>query len=677
MRFTGLLYPLILLAAVNSKANDEELFDLGLRQLMNITVEGATLTPETVSSAPAALTVFDASYIQSLPVDYLYELLNFVPGVQSQRGADSGFSFGYSFRGRRNGNQSKEILLLIDGHVLNDPRTGAANGSARMMNVAQIERVEVIRGPSSALYGSGAYSGVVNIITRQNSNSIQLQAGSFNHQAINLFNHYGKRKLQLDSFLYASNDDGDEYNLDDSFSDDVSDRINTTDPRKIIEWHGSIKYKRTHVSLIHNELEGNDYYSLENVSDAVNYNRFIHSGIQVEQSFKWNSTLDSRVEFQYAKTNQDLHSQVTAEGALNDPALSNPASSDPVIILAEVEAEGYRFNWHNNWRSNDRLSTQFGLNWIKNITLKSQAANNFDVLQLSANQFPIDYYGDFSNVTKAASQDPQIFFGAYGQALYQVNDAQQLNIGLRYDYTESDSGHWSPRLGWVSSIDDNNTFKMLFGQAFRAASLSEMSSPDSPILKGDPNLRHEVIETLDLIYMYQDSTLNLQTGVYYNHYDDPIIIILNPQSIRQYVNGSESESYGIELEMNYELVDDTWLRVALSEQLGRPDSFFRESKRTGSLVLTGLAGNIRWNITTLYSGSRKTEYSVGEFSDISSHWLWSSKIQFSHNEYMKSVLQLKNVNDQQFADSPQGEGLIEGVPNRGRALTYSFKYDFH
>lgn len=677
MRFNGLLYTLILLVSVNTKANDAELFDLGLRQLMNITVEGATLTPETVSSAPAALTVFDASYIQSLPVDYLYELLNYVPGVQSQRGADSGFSFGYSFRGRRNGNQSKEILLLIDGHVLNDPRTGAANGSARMMNVAQIERVEVIRGPSSALYGSGAYSGVVNIVTRKNLNAIKLQAGSFSQQAISLSNHYESNAFQLNSFLHVLNDDGDEYNMDDSFSNNALDRINTTDPRKVIEWHGSFSFKQTHASLIYNEVEGEKFYSLENVSEAVNHNRFIHTGIQVEQTFKWNNALDSRFEFQYAYTDQDLDSQVTAEGALNDSSLSNPVSSDPVIILAEVEAEGYRMNWHNNWYQSDRLSTQFGVNWIKNITLTSQAANNFDVLQLSANQFPIDYYGDFSNVTVAVSQDPQEIFGAYGQALYQVNDAQQLNIGLRYDYTDSASGHWSPRLGWVSDFDDNNTFKMLFGQAFRAASLSEMASPDSPILKGDPDLRHEVIETLDLIYMYQDSNLNLQAGAYYNHYDDPIIIILNPQSIRQYVNGSESESYGIEFEMNYELMDDTWLRIALSEQLARPDSFLRESERTGSLVLSGLTGNIRWNISTLYSGSRKTEYSVGEFSDLPSQWLWSSKIQFSHNEYMKSVLQLANMNDQQFADAPQGEGLIEGVPNRGRALTYSFKYDFH
>lgn len=677
MRFNGLLYTLILLVSVNTKANDAELFDLGLRQLMNITVEGATMTPETVSSAPAALTVFDASYIQSLPVDYLYELLNFVPGVQSQRGADSGFSFGYSFRGRRNGNQSKEILLLIDGHVLNDPRTGAANGSARMMNVAQIERVEVIRGPSSALYGSGAYSGVVNIVTRKNLNAIKLQAGSFSQQAISLSNHYEKSALQVDSFLYASNDDGDEYNLDDSFSNDISERIDTTDPRKVIEWHGSVKYKQTRASFIYNELKGDKYYSLENISDPVNHNHFIHSGIQLKQEINWSSDLDSRLEFQYAKTEQDLDSQVTAVGALDDATLSNPASSDPVIILAEVEAEGYRLNWHNNWYKSDAVSVQFGVNWIKNITLKSEAANNFDILQLSANQFPIDYYGDFSNVTKAAAQDPHEFFGAYTQALYQVNDAQQLNIGLRYDYTDSDSGHWSPRLGWVSNIDDNNTFKILFGQAFRAASLSEMASPDSPILKGDPGLRHEVIETLDLIYMYQDSNLNLQAGAYYNHYDDPIIIILNPQSIRQYVNGSESESYGIEFEMNYELMDDTWLRIALSEQLARPDSFLRESERTGSLVLSGLTGNIRWNISTLYSGSRKTEYSVGEFSDLPSQWLWSSKIQFSHNEYMKSVLQLKNMNDQQFADAPQGEGLIEGVPNRGRALTYSFKYDFH
>ena len=93
---TLLILNCFLVWPITARSSDVDLFDMGLRQLMNLPVEGSTRTQETVSTAPAAVTVFDAAFIKSLPVDHLYELLNYVPGMQSQRGADSGFSFGYS-----------------------------------------------------------------------------------------------------------------------------------------------------------------------------------------------------------------------------------------------------------------------------------------------------------------------------------------------------------------------------------------------------------------------------------------------------------------------------------------------------------------------------------------------------------------------------------------------------
>jgi len=167
-----------LLVSTGSVAQVEsDLFDLSLRQLMNLPVIGSTLTEETVSTAPSAVTVFDEQFIQSLGIEYLYELLNYVPGYQSHRTPDAPVAYGYSVRGRRNGGQSKEVLLVVDGQVMNDPRTGSANGAIRLMSVKPIERIEIIRGPGSALYGSGAYSGVINIVTRRDYQTLGIKMG--------------------------------------------------------------------------------------------------------------------------------------------------------------------------------------------------------------------------------------------------------------------------------------------------------------------------------------------------------------------------------------------------------------------------------------------------------------------------------------------------------------------
>ena len=252
---------------------EAELFDLSLRQLMNLPVVGSTLTEQTVSNVPSAVTVFDEQFIQSLGVDYLYELLNFVPGYQSHRTPDAPMAYGYSVRGRRNGGQSKEVLLLIDGQVMNDPRTSSANGAIRLMSVKPIERVEVIRGPGSALYGSGAYSGVINIVTRQDYHQMSGKLGPRGEMGLS-----GNLSGNSGGWLWNSNinverDDGREVTVDNHFTaSDLSDELKTKDPFELAEMNFSAKYQQSKFGLILHSLEAEGFYSIETVSPDFSRN---------------------------------------------------------------------------------------------------------------------------------------------------------------------------------------------------------------------------------------------------------------------------------------------------------------------------------------------------------------------------------------------------------------------
>jgi outer membrane receptor for ferrienterochelin and colicins len=143
----------------------EDYLAMNLEDLLNVSVTGSTLREESLQTVPSSVTVFTHQEIKTLGLDYLYELLGHVPGFQVSRNGDSPSGYTASARGRRNSAEAREILLIVDGQVLADPRTGSADGSLPHFPLVNVERVEVIRGPGSAIYGSGAFTGVVNVIT--------------------------------------------------------------------------------------------------------------------------------------------------------------------------------------------------------------------------------------------------------------------------------------------------------------------------------------------------------------------------------------------------------------------------------------------------------------------------------------------------------------------------------
>lgn len=679
VRTPFLIFVFLIVSSGAVKAEVEaDLFDLSLRQLMNMPVLGSTLTEETVSSVPSAVTVFDEQFIQSLGIDYLYELLNFVPGYQSHRTPDAPVAYGYSVRGRRNGGQSKEVLLVVDGQVVNDPRTGSANGAIRLMSVKQIERIEIIRGPGSALYGSGAYSGVINIITRRNYQILNARVGQFGEMGVS-GNATGELLgWTVNTNLNAERDDGDEFILDNHFTvADQTDQIRTRDGFDLIELNVNAVKEDTEVGAIFHSLESTGFYSIETVSPGFNYNHSQLAMLYWHQNIDWTDAIDTTWSISYSHVDQHLHSQITGEGVFSDnsaPPYSDPLSDDPLFLKAFIEEEGIRAKLHNDWNVGDDLSVQFGIDWSRSEELVSKAANNYDALALGLNQFPIAYYGNFENDSVAQKQDPLDVVGVYGQTLINLSELNQLNLGLRFDATEKQSSHFSPRLGWVYHLNDNETFKVLYGEAFRAAALNETANPDSPIQQGDPDLNHEFIRTLDLVYLYQQDNLNFQLGAFFNEYHDPITVEV-VSNIRRFVNGDESESSGAELEINYNLGSYSWIRFSHLHIFNLPDAFFRESDRQSSLVYNTHFGDWWFNLSMVHGGE-KAYLSGNDVISIPSYYVFNTKLQYQISSNNMLSFQIKNLFDDSYYGAPQGNRLNKAIPARGIQATFEVTYQF-
>ena len=150
-------------------AQDRPLADLDLTDLMKVEVQsvfGASKFLQKVTEAPATVSVVTARDIALYGYRTLGEILRSAPGFNVT--SDRNYSY-LGVRGfQRPGDYNSRILILVDGHRMNDPIYNQAYiGTEFALDVELIDRVELIRGPSSSLYGTNAFLAVINVVTKK------------------------------------------------------------------------------------------------------------------------------------------------------------------------------------------------------------------------------------------------------------------------------------------------------------------------------------------------------------------------------------------------------------------------------------------------------------------------------------------------------------------------------
>ena len=186
----------------------EGLLRLNLEEQLGQT-EAVSRSSESILRAPATITTMDATQIRLSGATNVPEVLRFVPGVTVVRSAPGDYVV--SLRGT-GGLASNNVILLVDGIPVNNPLDGGVSWDLVPVHLQDIERIEVVRGPVSPIYGANAYTGVINIVTRTTiglspSYAMRVTGGADpqGHGAGDLsgrFLHVGK-KLELRIFLDA------------------------------------------------------------------------------------------------------------------------------------------------------------------------------------------------------------------------------------------------------------------------------------------------------------------------------------------------------------------------------------------------------------------------------------------------------------------------------------------
>ncbi len=673
-----LLLTLTMPMRLYAQAEFESIYSLSLAELTQVNVAGATLTPKALRAVPSAATVFTHSDITQLGLDSLDELMGLVPGFQAYRSSISPLHYPFSARGRRIGSPSAEILILVDGQRLDEPRTSGSAVAIAKYPLMHIKQIEFIRGPGSALYGSNAMMGVINITTRSGVNEVGLSYGSFDQRQAYLLASGTTGELKLDLFAQMKSDQGDDYRLQDTFS---QTQISTDDPRDFANLQFKLRWQQSHLNLQHNQFETESFYELDNLSNNFNERSGDISALSLQQGYSWQSVI-SHIWLSYHRSKFTTQSQLTPAGALT--AISEPSSSNPLVARADFDNYSEtRAQWYNSWEIDVDTSLQFGLEARHIRAPETQAKNNFDLADLAQGILPIRYYDQLLKTSPVQAASQRDIIGLYGQLQHQLLAGTHLTLGLRHDEFSSIGSQLSPRLALVQQINNQHSLKLLYGEAFRAPAENELNLLNNPVLLGDPNLAPETVRSWELIWTGQlrhkhwpNSHFSL--GYFENHFKNAITQVNISGNLLQHQNTKQEPSKGIEFELSHEINKDWQLRIGYSRINSKPDISFREAEQVGSLTINYQQGRWNTNLIAIYQGQRNTPASDinNPTTELDDYWLLAGKCSYSFSPDWQGLLQIKNLLDKDYLTPASNTTISTGIANRGREISAELIWQF-
>jgi outer membrane receptor for ferrienterochelin and colicins len=208
---------ILILFTLNSKSQilDSLLSEeISLEELLNFEVVSASRKAQTFKDAPGSVIIINSDMIRDRGYRNMTEIFEDIPGFDFTTKQPSGeYPTNNIFRGITDVGQTN-IMILVDGLIRNDVSNGWCVGMGFEYPLIDVDRIEFISGPGSALYGANAYAGLINIITKNSNESnyeIRMTYGSYNTISPEvLFNKVFDNglKIQLAGQLYFTDGDG-------------------------------------------------------------------------------------------------------------------------------------------------------------------------------------------------------------------------------------------------------------------------------------------------------------------------------------------------------------------------------------------------------------------------------------------------------------------------------------
>lgn len=497
------------------------------------TVVGASKHEQNVTDAPSDVSIVTADDIKKEGYRTLADVL------RSVRGMYVTYDRGYNYIGMRGmnipGDFGGRLLIMVDGHRMNDPiYDSAASGLDFILDVDLIERVEVIRGPGSSLYGNNAFLGVINVITRKGRdvNGVEVSGSAAT------FDTYTGR------FTYGN-----------KFTNGVELMVSGT----YYDSAGNRNLYYPEFSAINNGLAHDmDGGRAPSGFASISWKGFSLEGGYVNREKTWPtaaySTPDAITVF-----NDPSFTETDKRGYAN--LQFQHAFENEWEVLASVSYDYYRF---------DGVYPIDYLDPLYPVTLNKDLAQSQSVgalVQMSKTFFEkhrvtagaemrCDFQLDQMNfdvdppATYIDSRESGNFYSFYAQDEFQVLKNLILNAGLRYDQFSTFGGTLNPRAALIYQPWEPTTFKFIYGSAFRAPNAYEEYYV-STSNEQNPHLGPETIRSYELVWEQRvGQHWSGSASLFYNDIKDLIHYQQDPANeLFYFVNLDSVRAEGAEFEV--------------------------------------------------------------------------------------------------------------------------------
>jgi iron complex outermembrane receptor protein len=617
-------------------------------------VFGASKYEQKPGEAPSAVTIVTAEEIEKYGYRSLSEVL------RSVRGLYTTYDRNYTYIGVRGfarpGDYNTRVLLLLDGHRINDNiYEQAPVGTESVIDVAAIDRVEIIRGPSSSLYGTNAFLAVVNVISKSGRDlkgtEIAAQGGSFStgNGGIAYGGKYASgRELFVTANYYGSGGQDLYYPEYDAPATNNG----------VAENADGDTYGRVFAKL----SSGN--YTLE--LGASSREKFVPTAsFGTTFADPDTKTVDARA-FLSFKVDRELG-----------------AASRFVGTLAY---DTYRYEGHYVYPGSPLDDYGYGQWWTGEAQVIRDLGGRHKVIGGTELRYSTQQDQGAHDTTPFfsyfADQRDSRILAVYLQDEFRIKEHLILNAGVRHDDYDTFGGTTNPRLALIYGAPEKTTLKILYGKAFRAPNAYELYYDDGGISqKRNLGLNPETIQTYEVAL-----ERNFRRGVrgvvsvYQYRIRNLITLETDPADLLQIFNNVDrARARGIEVEAEGRIGRRLEGRVSYALQES-------EDATTGAILTNSPRHLARLNLTTPLAGEKLT--GGLEMQYLSSRKLTQggetggytlTNLTFLSRQWRKGprfTLGVYNLFDKQYGDSGGEEHVQTVIPQDGRSYRVQVQYAF-
>jgi len=559
-----------------------------------ITVYGVRLD-QPATEVGSSVSIFTASDIEAIGSDYVLDAIATVPGVTvNQNGAYGGFA---SVRIR--GASSEQTLVIIDGVVANDTTSPGGGFDFARFDPANIDRIEVLRGPQSTLWGTDAIGGVVNIVTKRPEQGLQgnafAQAGSFN--SLRGGAEFAGAGDRFDFRLAATGTSTDGISKADEANGNTEKDGHDSNTISAKGGVALAKDARLQASLLWTDAE----------SEFDSFSFGDQGNIADGDEFSKTEELIGNVSLHLPLLNGRFENVVLA--GYSDLSRDNFIDGSP-SYSSEGDRKMYRYQGTLQINDDHRLA-----------------------------------FGAEREDSKANGEKTSIN-GLFALYELQALDSLTFTAGVRRDDHDKFDAETTGRLAVAYNPHEQVTLRASWGQGFKAPTLFQSTFFCCGATAPNPNLKPESSEAFDVGVVYRTADARGEIGLTYFDQDTTNLIDFS-FVVGGYENIASATSSGFEVDAHYRFTE--WFDAAISyanidAKDGAGDNLIRVPEHSGDLIFSfNPDGRVGGTLLVKYNGEEQDPNGV-----VPSWTRVDLAGRYSLSDAMEMYARIENLFDEQY-----------------------------